>query len=127
MTSQRMSVPVDVERYYPESYFERRQPSALRRHGLKLLLVFGFMAFTAAAASGVHYLNTPCGRLWAKVGAIANCHLTPDQSIRFETSKPNANLLCSRDVARALPEVKLMRITLRASTSPVLVTCRLNK
>jgi hypothetical protein len=116
-----------VERYYPESHFEPRQPSALRRHGLKVLLVLGFMAFTAAAASGVHYLNTPCGRLWAKIGGTSHCRFTPDQNLRFESTRPNASLLCSRDMAATLPEVKLLRFTLTASASPVLITCRLNK
>ena len=103
------------------------QPSALRRHGLKLLLLAGFVGFTAAAAAGVHYLNTPCGRLWAYLDGIENCRVTPANHMHFETSRPNARALCASDIASLLPEVKLMRFTLTASASPVLITCRLSK
>ena len=127
MPSGQVPIYLDVPRHFPDAYYGHPQPSALRQHGLKVLMVLGFMAFTAAAAAAVHYLNSPCGRLWAKVGDIGNCRLMADHNLHFESSKPNAKQLCSQDVAKALPEVKLMRVTLQSSASPVLVTCRLNK
>jgi len=127
MPSGQVPMFMDMPRLYTDAYYSHPQPSALRQHGLKVLLVVSFMVFTAAAAASVHYLNSPCGRLWAKVGDIGNCRLMPDQNLHFESSMPNAKLLCSQDVAKSLPEVKLLRVTLQSSASPVLVTCRLNK
>lgn len=129
MVIQSATVPdyIDAPHYYAEPWQEPPPASALRRHGWKALLLMGFFGVTLAAASGVHFLNTPCGRLWAKLGGTSDCRVSADHNLYVQSSQPNVNGLCSPQVAQALPEVKLLRVTLTGGASPVLVTCRLNK